>query len=102
MEINSISTYQATKPVKPAEPTPPSGGNIENRQAPSEPSAPSKPTGASSSNSEINYSALKILQEILSDFSNEATLSSNQQKELTSRLGESSLLETGAIIDTTA
>ncbi len=101
MEINSISTYQPMKPSKPLEPAPPPGGNIENRQPPSEPTAPSKPLEASNRNT-VNYSALRSLQVILSDFSDVSNLGKEKQAELTSRLHDSGLLEPGSLIDTFA
>jgi hypothetical protein len=91
------------KPNKPAAPTPPPGGNIENRKPPSEPSAPARQGEPSTSDEgTVNYTALRMLQTILDDYSDVSKLEKNEQADLSSRLRDAGFLKPGALIDVSA
>ena len=91
--IYTSSAAQSVKPSKPNAPTSPPGGNIENRQPPAEPTKPGNG---------INSSGLSSLQNILSGFDENNSLTSEDQKKLSAKLAEAGFSGSGSIINLSA
>ncbi|MEQ1638137.1 MAG: hypothetical protein ABL903_15765 [Methylococcales bacterium] len=99
MNINSVPTFN--QPVKPSKPVTPPSGNIENRQPPTEPSKPNTVNSTQAlNNTSIDANVLQSLQDIFKNYDDVSKLDQKGLNELSSRLKEAGLLESGTFINT--